>query len=114
MEYENIEVDISHLSKDGLLNLIEYMNDNDITFNQAISRILISSLIESCSYHPNKVKCERCGKLFYGDILSYCSKCKEDPNMLHFITDEMHDIMDEALPLWMITSIEKEHMFLEI
>lgn len=37
---ETIELDLGSLSKEGLLNLIEYAHKNNLTFNEAIVRLL--------------------------------------------------------------------------
>lgn len=39
---ETIELDLDCLSKEGLLNLIEYAHKNNLTFNEAIVRLLQS------------------------------------------------------------------------
>jgi len=40
---ETIEIDLDCLSKEGLLTLIQYAHEKDLTFNQAIV-----SILESC------------------------------------------------------------------
>jgi hypothetical protein len=37
---ETIELDLDCLSKEGLLNLIQYAHEKDLTFNEAIVSIL--------------------------------------------------------------------------
>jgi hypothetical protein len=37
---ETIELDLDSFSKEALLNLIQYAHKNDLTFNEAIVRLL--------------------------------------------------------------------------
>jgi len=107
MKYETIELDLSEFSRETLEDLILYAHTNNLTFEQAINRKVIISLIKSnTDFKPTKIECESCGTKFYGDIGENCFKCKNLNDVLMTNDTAMFECICEqfnnAEPMWML------------